>query len=158
MKIVLSMIGKTDFPYLAEGMEIYLKRLSHYTKMEMLVLPDIKTSKKESIEVLKTKEGELILSKLQDGDFLILLDEQGKSYTSKAFAQWVEQWMVQSHKRVVFQIGGAYGFSKEVYTRANAMLSLSAMTFSHQMVRLIMLEQLYRAMTIINREPYHHED
>ena len=158
MKIVFGMIGKTDFPYLVEGMEIYLKRLSHYAKMEVLVLPDIKTSKKESTEVLKVKEGELILSKLQDGDFLILLDEQGKSYTSKAFAQWVAQWMMQSHKRVVFQVGGAYGFSKDVYARANATLSLSAMTFSHQMVRLIMLEQLYRAMTIIHHEPYRHQD
>jgi 23S rRNA (pseudouridine1915-N3)-methyltransferase len=157
MKLVFSVIGKTNFSYLEEGIAIYLKRLNHYIKVEMLILPDVKTSKKESIELLKAKESELVLSKILESDFLILLDEQGKTYSSKSFATWMEQLMVQSHKRIILQVGGAYGFSKEVYARANALLSLSSMTFSHQMVRVIALEQLYRAMTILHNEPYHHE-
>jgi 23S rRNA (pseudouridine1915-N3)-methyltransferase len=157
MKVALWMIGKTDFKYLNAGMEIYEKRLKRYLPFEKLVLPDVKTSKKSLPEKIKVEEGQLILSKLQPGDALVLLDERGRSFSSTDFAQYMEQQLYQSHRRLIFLIGGAYGFSDAVYARATLKISLSKMTFSHQMVRLIFLEQLYRAMSILNNEPYHHE-
>jgi len=156
MKIEFWMIGKTDFSYLKEGIAIYQKRINRYLPFEMKVLPDVKIGRKTSPNQIKEKEGTLILSKLNTADALFLLDEKGKQYTSERFASFVEQQLQMSHKRLIFQIGGAYGFSPAVYQRANAKISLSEMTFSHQMVRLIFAEQFYRAMTILNNEPYHH--
>ena len=156
MKVALWMVGKTSFPYLKEGIQLYEKRLKHYLSFEHCVLPDIKNAKNLKEAQLKIKEGQLILKKLKKEDTLILLDENGKMLTSVQFATFVEKQLHQSHKRIVFLIGGAYGFSEAVYQRSQRKLSLSKMTFSHQMVRLIFIEQLYRAMTILRNEPYHH--
>ncbi|BDS12500.1 23S rRNA (pseudouridine(1915)-N(3))-methyltransferase RlmH [Aureispira anguillae] len=157
MKAELWVIGNTSFPYLKEGTAIYEKRLKHYLPFEYHTIPDVKNAKNLSKEQLKTKEGTLLLKKLDKGDWLILLDEGGKEFTSLKFATYMENMLQQSHKRIIFVIGGAYGFSPAVYQRANAKISLSKMTFSHQMVRLFVLEQLYRAMTILRNQPYHHQ-
>jgi len=156
MKIELWLIGKTSFSYLKEGITIYEKRLSHYLSFKKKVLPDVKIGKKFNPEQIKQAEGKLILSKLNAGDALILLDEGGKQRSSEQFANFFQQQLQMSHKKIIFQIGGAYGFSEAVYQKANFKISLSQMTFSHQMVRLIFVEQLYRAMTILKGEPYHH--
>ena len=155
MKVELWMIGKTAFSYLDEGMAIYEKRLRHYLPFSIELIPDIKAAKNLSPDELKKKEGLLILKKLRSDDFLILLDEGGKAFTSVAFSGFMENHLSLSKKRLIFQIGGAYGFSEEIYKRANTKIALSKMTFSHQMIRLFFLEQLYRAMTILKGEPYH---
>lgn len=157
MKIELLVIGKTDAEYLKSGIAEYEKRLTRYCPYEMCVIPDIKNSKSMSEAVQKEREGELILSHIQNSDFVVLLDEHGKSFSSVKFANYIEQKMVAGTKRLILVVGGPYGFSDAVYSRANDKISLSAMTFSHQMVRLIFVEQLYRAMTILKGEPYHHE-
>ena len=157
MKIVLLTIGKTSEKYLIEGIAQYQKRLKHYTKFEMLEIPNLKNAKNFSNAEIIKKEGELILKKLQNSDHLVLLDDKGKDFTSPKYAQKLQQWMLSGKKRVVFVVGGAYGFSEQVYKRGNEKISLSKMTFSHQMVRLFFVEQLYRAFTILNNEPYHHE-
>jgi 23S rRNA (pseudouridine1915-N3)-methyltransferase len=156
MKIEFWVIGKTDFDYLKEGIAVYEKRLKHYVAYEMVVLADVKNPPL-SMEALKTKEGEIILNKLQKEDFLILLDENGKQNTSVEFSQFIEKKQMDGTKRLIFQIGGAYGFSETVYARANFKMSLSKLTFSHQMVRLFFVEQLYRAFTILKGEKYHNE-
>ena len=156
MKIELWVIGKTAFKYLDEGIALYEKRLKHYVNFDLVVLPDIKNPPL-SIEALKTKEGELILAKLTKDDYLILLDEKGKQMTSIDFSTFIEQQQINAVKRVIFQIGGAFGFSEAVYARANREVCLSKMTFSHQMIRLFFVEQLYRAFTIIKGEKYHNE-
>lgn len=155
MKVECWLTGKTQDGYLVEGISVYEKRLRHYLPFEMSVLPDVKQAGKMSPDQQKTREGEIILSRLKPEDFLILLDEKGRQFDSVGFSTWLENLLQQPWKRIIFQVGGAYGFSEEVYSRANAKLSLSSMTFSHQMVRLFFLEQLYRAMTIIRNEPYH---
>lgn len=157
MKILLLVIGKTDAAYIRAGIEEYEKRLVRYVPYEMKVLADVKNSKSMSEPVQKEKEGELLLGELQGSDWVVLLDENGKQYTSVGFSEYISQKMVAGLKRLVFVIGGPYGFSEEVYKRANDKISLSRMTFSHQMVRMIFAEQLYRAMTIMRGEPYHHE-
>ena len=157
MKVELWMVGKTNFEYLKEGMDLYEKRLKHYLSLDLQIIPDLRNSKNLSTEQIKDKEAALILHKLKKEDFFILLDEKGKEYNSVAFAHYIEKLFNSSKKRIVFQIGGASGFSKEIYDRANDNIALSKMTFSHQMVRLFFLEQLYRAMTIIKGEPYHNE-
>ncbi len=157
MKAVLLAIGKTDTQYFKEAIEEYKKRLIHYLPFDVELIPDLRNTKNLSEEQQKAKEGELILKSLQAGDYIVLLDDKGKEYTSMKFAQYIEQKMHSVPKRLVFIIGGPYGFSDDVYNKANEKLTLSRMTFSHQMVRLIFVEQLYRAMTIINNEPYHHE-
>jgi 23S rRNA (pseudouridine1915-N3)-methyltransferase len=157
MKICLLVIGKTDEAYLQNGIELFLKRIPHYISFEMKVIPDIKNSKNLSEDQQKEKEGELILQQISTSDELFLLDEQGMEVSSVKFAQFLEKKMVAGIKRLVFVIGGPYGFSGNVYSRAIGKVSLSKMTFSHQMVRLIFLEQLYRAMTILKGEPYHHQ-
>jgi 23S rRNA (pseudouridine1915-N3)-methyltransferase len=156
MKTVLYVVGKTDEPFLETGIQKYLQRIVRYTPFELQVIPDIKNSKALIESIQKEKEGESVLKKVIPGDFLILLDEKGKNYSSMELAQWMEQIFQQSSKRLVFVIGGPYGFSKPVYDRANGLLSLSRMTFSHQLVRLLFLEQLYRCHSIINGDPYHH--
>lgn len=157
MKIMLLVIGKTDEPYLEEGITKYYKRLQHYIPFELRVIPDIKNRKTLSEENQKKMEGELICAQLNAGDELFLLDENGKSLTSRGFSEVVNRQALAGCKRMIFVIGGPYGFSQEVYERAKAKISLSPMTFSHQMVRLIFVEQLYRAFTIIKGEPYHHD-
>lgn len=156
MKILLLVIGKTDEDYLVTGIKKYVGRLGHYVSFEMKELPDIRNRKTLSEDQQKKAESFLLLQQLQPADQVILLDERGKNYTSVEFAESIEKGMASGAKRMVFIIGGPYGFDKEVYDRANAQLSLSPMTFSHQMVRLIFLEQLYRAFTILKGEPYHH--
>ncbi len=157
MKVSLIVIGKTDASYLSDAITEYKNRLVHYIPFEMLVIPDIKNVKNLSENQQKEKEGELILKALQPGDCLVLLDEHGKEFTSLQFAAYMEKKMHNVAKRLVFLIGGPYGFSDAVYKAAAEKISLSKMTFSHQMIRLIFTEQLYRAMTILHNEPYHHE-
>jgi len=155
MKVELWAIGKTNERYLEEGMALYEKRLKHYLPFQWMVVPDIKGAGSLSAQQVKAKEGESILSKLKDEDLLILLDERGRSLSSEGFAAYLDKKLQQPQRRLVFLIGGAYGFSDALYERANDQLSLSSMTFSHQMVRLFFMEQLYRAMTILRNEPYH---
>lgn len=155
MKIELWAIGKTNEKYLEEGIAIYLKRLKHYLNFEFIIISDVKQAGNLNATQLKNKESEMVFSRLKNEDFLILLDENGDAFTSQAFADFIEQKLQLSYKRIVFLIGGAYGFSEDLYARANGKLSLSKMTFSHQMVRLFFVEQLYRAMTILRNEPYH---
>jgi len=157
MKIALIVIGKTDAAYFAEGINEYKCRLSHYIPFTMEVISDIKNAKSLNESQQKEKEGELILKALLPGDYVVLLDEGGKEFTSMQFASYLEKKMQNVPKRLVFIIGGPYGFSEVVYKTASEKVSLSKMTFSHQMIRLIFVEQLYRAMTILNHEPYHHE-
>jgi 23S rRNA (pseudouridine1915-N3)-methyltransferase len=157
MKITLLEIGKTEADYLKKGIDIYLKRISHYIPFNELVIPSLKKAGSLSEAIQKQKEGELILNLLYPADELILLDEKGERFSSVTFARFIEKKMVDGNHNIVFAIGGPYGFSKDVYTRARSGISLSEMTFSHQMVRLIFAEQFYRAMTIIKGEPYHHQ-
>ena len=156
MKITLLVIGKTLSDYLKTGENEYLKRLTFYGNMDYCVIPALKNAKSLTEEQQKTEEGKLLLSKIEPSDFCVLLDENGKNCSSEAFADFLNGKMVSGVKNLVFVVGGAYGFSDPVYQRANHKLSLSSMTFSHQMVRLIFLEQLYRAFTILKGEPYHH--
>ena len=157
MKVKLVCIGKTDKEYIIEGVKEYEKRLKHYISFESVLLPDIKNSKNLTEIQQKEKEGEVLLSQIKESDYVIILDEKGKEYSSVEFSKMIEKQMVAGLKTLVFIVGGPYGFSKQMYDRANAKISLSQMTFSHQMVRLIFTEQLYRAMTILKGEPYHHE-
>lgn len=157
MNIKLIAIGKTDNKALQQLMDDYMKRLSHYVKFDMDVIPDIKNVKNLSEAQQKEKEGELILSKLSATDQLILLDENGKSFSSVGFSEELQKKMNSGIKTLVFVIGGPYGFSEAVYSKAQGKVSLSAMTFSHQMVRLFFIEQVYRAFTILRNEPYHHQ-
>ncbi|MGQ8338147.1 23S rRNA (pseudouridine(1915)-N(3))-methyltransferase RlmH [Sunxiuqinia sp. A32] len=157
MKIRLIVIGKTDQKYLQHGVEIYQKRLAHYLPFEYLIIPDIKNTRKLSEEQQKEKEGELILAQVKPGDELILLDEKGKEFRSVEFARFLEKKMLSGVKNLIFVVGGPYGFAPKVYQTATSKISLSKMTFSHQMVRLVFSEQLYRALSILKGEPYHHE-
>ena len=157
MNIKLIAVGKTDNPTLQQLISTYEKRLSYYINFELQLLSDIKNSKSLSEEQQKIKEGELILSYVEPSHHLILLDERGKEYTSIAFADELQKKMNTGIKQLTFVIGGPYGFSQAVYQRANSKLSLSKLTFSHQMIRLFFVEQLYRAFTILRNEPYHHQ-
>lgn len=157
MKICLLVMGKTDAAYIRAGIEEYEKRLTRYISYEMKVLPDVKNSRNMSEALQKEKEGEMLLEQLQTSDFVVLLDEKGQQYTSVEFSEFLAQKMLNGIKRLVFVVGGPYGFSGAVYKRGNGRISLSKMTFSHQMVRMIFTEQLYRGMTILKGEPYHHE-
>lgn len=156
MRIKVICIGKTGKKFLEEGEQEYLSRLKHYITVERIEIPDIKNQKSLSEEQVKKQEGELILSKISTGDQLYLLDEHGKTFTSEKFADFLQQRFNQGGKSLVLVIGGAYGFSKEVYDTSSGKISLSELTFSHQMVRMILFEQLYRGMTILKGEPYHH--
>ena len=157
MKIVLITIGKTNNDYLIDGINDYTKRLKKYSNFEIIDVPNVKNTKHLSDYELIKKEGEIILNQLKDTDHVVLFDDKGKAYTSLTFAQKFQQWLIVGRKRLVFIIGGAYGFSDSLYERGNEKLSLSNMTFSHQMIRLFFLEQMYRAYTILNNEPYHHK-
>lgn len=157
MKIKLVCIGKTGKAFLSEGENEYLKRLQKYVPFEKIEIPDLKNAKKFSEDQIKLKEGQSILEKLMPGDYLVLLDDKGRSYTSVEFANYYQNLFNKGLKNIVFAVGGPYGFSIDVYNRADEKLSLSKMTFSHQMIRLFFIEQTYRAMTILKNEPYHHE-
>ena len=157
MKINLIVISKTDQKYMQEGVQEYVKRLSRYIQFEMTEIPDLKNAKNLSTDEQKKKEGELILSKIEKGSEIILLDDKGKDYTSMQFSKLLQDKMNSGIKTLTFVVGGPYGFSDDVYAVAQSKFSLSKMTFSHQMVRLIFLEQLYRGFTILKNEPYHHE-
>ena len=157
MNIKLIAIGKTDNKNLQSMMEEYQKRLSFYVKFDLEVIPDIKNVKNLSESQQKEKEGELILAKIMPTDQLILLDENGKAFSSMAFSEDLQKKMNSGVKTLVFVIGGPYGFSDTVYAKANGKTSLSLMTFSHQLVRLFFIEQLYRGFTILKNEPYHHQ-
>lgn len=157
MKIKLLMIGKTTDSRLAVLIEGYASRLKHYITFEQQVIPELKNVKNVGMEQQKEKEAALILSKIESSEDIILLDERGKHLTSVGFADFLSKRMLNSSRNLVFVIGGPYGFSPKVYEKAKFLLSLSSMTFSHQMIRLLFAEQLYRAMTIIKGEPYHHE-
>ena len=157
MKTLLMMVGKTNDQRIISLVDEYSNRLKHYNiGFDIQVIPQLKNTKNLSDLQQKQMEGIAILNNLQTGDFVVLLDEKGREHSSQEFAEWMIKRMNMVPKRLVFIIGGPYGFSKEVYSRKNDMISLSRMTFSHQMVRLVFVEQLYRAMTIINNEPYHH--
>jgi 23S rRNA (pseudouridine1915-N3)-methyltransferase len=157
MKLLLLTIGKTNDKSLLALQNEYLKRLKHYLPFEIQNIPELKNTKSLSIAEQLEKEADLILKQIDNQDELILLDEKGKQYTSIEFSTFISKKMLASHKRVIFVVGGPYGFSERIYTRAQSMTSLSKMTFSHQMIRLIFVEQVYRAMTILRNEPYHHE-
>ncbi len=156
MKITLILNGKTEDDYLITGFLNYEKRLKHYTSFETIVIPALKNTKSLTVEQQKQKEGELLLKNIQTADILILLDENGKEYNSVGFSEYLQKQMNSRIKNLIFVVGGPYGFSSDVYKRANGKIALSKMTFSHQMVRLFFIEQLYRAFTILKNEPYHH--
>ncbi|MDN3550074.1 23S rRNA (pseudouridine(1915)-N(3))-methyltransferase RlmH [Mucilaginibacter aquaedulcis] len=157
MKITFLTVGKTEDAYLKEGIDKYVKRLKHYTKLELVELNELKNTKALSPEQQKTKEAEMILKKITPLDHVVLMDEKGTELSSTQFAAYINKREISSSANLIFIIGGPYGFDSSVYQRANDKISLSRMTFSHQMVRLFFVEQLYRAYTIIKGEPYHHE-
>ncbi len=157
MKIRLMTVGKTCSGWVREGLETYASRISRYVPFSIVEIPDLRNASSLSKAQVKEKEGELILGRVSDNDTVILLDEKGKEYTSVEFAREIERLLTRGGKNIVFVTGGAFGFSGPVYERSDGKLSLSKMTFPHQMVRAVFAEQLYRAFTIINGEPYHHE-
>ena len=157
MKITLLTVGKTDKDWVRQGMDIYMSRLKHYIPFNIVEIPELKNVSALTKDQIKTREGELILKSLRPSDDVILMDERGKQYSSVEFAKILQDKISYIGKDIVFVIGGAYGFSQAVYERADSKISLSRMTFSHQMVRAIFVEQIYRAFTIMRGEPYHHE-
>lgn len=157
MKITLLTVGKTDRDWVRQGLDIYVSRLKHYIPFALTEIPELKNVSSLSTEQIKVREGELILKTVRPGDDLILLDERGRQFTSVELAKVLQDKISYIGKDITFVIGGAYGFSQAVYDRADSRISLSKMTFSHQMVRAIFTEQLYRAFTIMRGEPYHHE-
>jgi len=157
MKVALIVVGRTVEKHYITAINDYIERTKHFISFDMEVIPELKNTKSLAMDQQKEKEGELILKSFQPGDVIVLLDEFGKEFRSVDFANWLEKKMANVNKRLVFVIGGPYGFSQKVYEAAYEKISLSKMTFSHQMVRLIFVEQLYRAMTILNNGPYHHE-
>ncbi len=150
-------IGKTSTKYIQEGIELYKKRLTHYIPFELKLLPDVKATKALTMERQKELEEEIFMSSINSGDYVVLLDERGKEMTSRDFSVYINKKMSVVPKNLIFVIGGPYGFSQGMYDRAQEKLSLSKMTFSHEMIRLFFVEQIYRAMTILRGEPYHHD-
>lgn len=157
MKITFLVIGKTEDSYLKDGIEKYLKRLKHYVKFELVEIPELKNTKHLSEDQQKSKEAELISKCISNTDLLVLLDENGQQYSSVQFSGFISKKMLSSVQNLVFVVGGPYGFGNSLHTLAQEKISLSRMTFSHQMVRLLFVEQLYRAFSILKGEPYHHE-
>ncbi|MFM9006365.1 MAG: 23S rRNA (pseudouridine(1915)-N(3))-methyltransferase RlmH [Flavobacteriales bacterium] len=156
MKIIILTLGKTSASYLREGMAVYQERLKHYAKVEYKELPDV-PAKGISHDVLKEREGDQLLKQLKPDDFVLLLDENGEHFSSRGFAEMLQRRMNSGVKQLVLIIGGAFGFSESVYARSNGKISFSKMTYSHEMIRLLLLEQLYRAHTILKGESYHHD-
>lgn len=157
MKIALILVGKTTDKHISALMEDFESRIKHYSGFDIIVIPELKNTKSLTEEQQKQSEGLLIQKQLQAGDYIVLLDERGREYRSVEFAEWIRKKQHTVSRRLVFIVGGPYGFSPDIYSRANEQISLSRMTFSHQMVRLFFVEQIYRAQTIIKGEPYHHE-
>ncbi len=157
MNIDLVVTGKTNISYIAEGTEVYAGRLRNYTNFSVVTLPDIKNAKSLTAGLLKEKEGEQLVKVLDRYDYVVFLDDKGKEHTSSGFAEWLNKKACTGIRKMCFVVGGAYGFSQDAYKRADEKMSISKMTFSHQMIRLLFTEQLYRAFTILNGEPYHHE-
>lgn len=157
MKISLIVVGKTTDRHFIAGIDEYVQRICHYVPFSIDVIPELKGTKNLSEKEQKEREGDLILKSFQAGDYIVLLDEHGRERRSIEFAQWMQKRMAAGPKRLVFVVGGPYGFSPAVYAAAQEKVSLSQMTLSHQMIRLLFTEQIYRAMTILNGEPYHHE-
>lgn len=157
MNIELIVIGKTDSKEVASLVEMYAKRVNFYCKFAITALPDVKNTRSLTVKQQRTAEGEMLLRQFAEGDYVVLLDERGEEMRSVEFAYWLQKRMNSGMRRLVLVIGGPYGFSEAVYARANAKLSLSRMTFSHQIVRALFAEQIYRAFTILHNEPYHHE-
>ena len=157
MKISLVVIGKTEVGFVRQGIEEYVKRLRHYVTFDIQYIGDVKATRNMSEAQQKAAEGRSLLAALESSDHVVLLDEHGTERTSVDFSEWLQRRMASGCKRMVFVVGGPYGFSPEVYDRANEKISLSKMTFPHELVRLVFVEQLYRALTILRHEPYHHE-
>lgn len=157
MTIKLLNVGKTDDASLKTLIDTYVKRLGHYNRFEIEIIPDLKKTKNLDVEQQKSKEGKEILQRLIPSDIVVLLDENGKQFSSEGFSEYIQKKLNSGMKQLIFVIGGPYGFSEEVYSRAQGKVALSKMTFSHQMVRLFFVEQLYRAFTILKNEPYHHK-
>ena len=157
MNIRLLVVSKTDIPYIQEGIDVYAKRLKHYVNFELEVIPALKDQKGASPEEIKEREATLILKRLESADRVVLLDEHGKEHTSVGFSQYLQKQMNAGTRNLVFVVGGAFGFAPAVHAAAHDKISLSQMTFNHQMVRLFFVEQLYRAFTILHHEPYHNE-
>ena len=157
MKITLAVIGKTEVGFVRQGIEEYVKRLQHYVQFNIQYIGDIRNTRNLSEAQQKTAEGRSLLASLESSDYVVLLDEHGAERTSMEYSQWLQRRMASGSKRLVFVVGGPYGFSPEVYDRANEKISLSKMTFPHELGRLVFVEQLYRAFTILRHEPYHHE-
>lgn len=157
MKITLAVIGKTETSFVRQGIEEYVKRLQHYMQFNIQYIGDVKGTRNMSEAQQKVAEGKHLLATLETSDYVVLLDEHGTERTSVDYSQWLQRRIASGNKRLVFVVGGPYGFSQEVYDRANEKISLSKMTFPHELVRLIFVEQLYRAFTILKHEPYHHE-
>jgi len=157
MKITFLVLGKTDDKYIIEGISKYLSRLKHYVRFDLIEIPDLKNTKSLREDQQKAKEAELIQKALQPTDHVILLDENGAEFTSRKFSEFLNKKMVSGIQNLVFIVGGPYGFDESIYKLANSKISLSKMTFSHQMVRLFFIEQVYRSFTILKGEPYHHD-
>ena len=157
MKITLAVIGKTETGFVRQGIDEYVKRLQHYVQFNIQYIGDAKGTRNMSEAQQKIAEGKLLLAALETSNYVVLLDEHGTERTSVDYSQWLQRRMASGNKRLVFVVGGPYGFSQEVYDRANEKISLSKMTFPHELVRLIFVEQLYRAFTILKHEPYHHD-
>lgn len=157
MKIIFLAVGKTSTDYIKKGISIYSERIPHYVPFEIKELADVKPGKNADTERQKELEGNAILKEVANSDYLCLLDERGKEYTSRQFSEFINNKMITLPSKLFFVVGGPYGFSKDVYQRANSQISLSKMTFSHEMIRLFFVEQIYRAMTILRGEPYHHD-
>ena len=159
MKLTIIWVGKTSTDYINQAIDTYIQRIGHYMPIEVVEVPDVKNAKNMDIAQLRQKEGELIVKQLRTDDYVVFLDDKGKQMSSTEFAYWIDkQNMTSGIKRLVFVIGGAYGFSVEAYKQAKSFLSISKMTFSHQIIRPILVEQIYRSMTILRGEPYHHEE
>ena len=157
MEIILLCVGKTDRTFWSDATEEYVKRLKHFTKFSIQFVADPKANKKTQPLKIKNEEAKKVLQKIKPGDFVYLLDEKGKSFSSKGFAKQIKQHMISGNSRIVFIVGGAFGFSETLYQKFPRKIALSEMTFSHQMIRLFFCEQLYRAFTIINNHPYHND-
>lgn len=157
MEIVLLSVGKISSSWIQQGIELYEKRIVRYIKFSSVIIPDIKNSKSLSIENIKEEEGKIICSNFNQSDYVVLMDEKGKEFSSRGFSDWIQKQMNGGLKRLVLVIGGPYGFSRGVYTRANSLISLSKLTFTHEMAKLILTEQIYRSFTILKGEPYHHD-
>ena len=159
MKLAIIWVGKTSTDYISKAIDTYVQRIGHYMPIEVIEVADVKNAKNMDVAQLREKEGELIIKQLRADDYVVFLDDKGKQMSSTEFAHWIDKQNMNSGiKRLVFVIGGAYGFSVEAYKQAKSFLSISKMTFSHQIIRPILVEQIYRAMTILRGEPYHHEE